>query len=132
MSFEYGPEYFEVDLNIYRGGTFDFPFQFQDEDTGDIIPLDNAEVYMEIRDKFSGGVLLYSTSTEDNPPGFTIEQDQNGDDFARLVIPAETTAGFEFKCGVYDVFITQDGETYLPYLKGGVNVEQAATELEYS
>ena len=103
-----------IDIEIYRGATFSLRFTYRERETQDIIPLDGADVYMQVRD--DAGDLLHEATTANGE----ISTDVDGR--VEITIPPDETSGFTWGRGTYDIFVVRPGGTFTDVVARGCAV----------
>lgn len=117
------------DISIEQGATFTLPIYYQDEN-GDPVPLSGAIARMQIREKWYQDdpdaepyISLTMTPTLAGD-GITINTTQA---LIEVTISDETTAGFTWRKGVYDLEIEYAGGSVDRLLKGKVTLDKEVT-----
>lgn len=110
----------KLNININKGETFSLPMLYKDSD-GDMIDLTGYTARGMVRDERSGSLLL------DMTPYLAVNNDGSPTDGQiDISIDAETTAGFDWKTGLYDLEIVK-GAYVKRLIEGKITIVEEMT-----
>jgi uncharacterized protein YfaP (DUF2135 family) len=111
------------EYEINQGATYRIVFPYKTQPPSpSVVTLYDYEARMQIRPAKGAGNVLYSATSDDH---LTVN---GAAGTVTLEIPAETTEGFNFRSGYYDIEIVSPSGEVTRYCEGRVNVNPETTK----